>query len=299
MYHLATVFPKIRERRLPLSRDQFMLLLLAVNEIILGIDIYLAHNISYTIVPNEWIPIIFGPLAGIGLLIAGWLAFRKRELATWVATLIFAASIFIGLLGSYFHLMRALLQDAPLAQMLSLDLVVWAPPLFGPITFAGVGVIGMIVAWKEDPADSGTLLLPGGGRLRMPFSKSAVVFLLVSLGILGTVLSSVIDHARTGFHNPWLWLPTIVGVFATVVAAVLGTVEEPNRKELSTFLVAMLLMVAAGLIGSWFHLQTDLTANAQFVQERFLRGAPILAPLNFANMAILGLMILLDPGEDR
>lgn len=299
MYHLATVFPILREKRLPLSRDQFMLLLLAANEIILGIDIYLAHNISYTIVPNEWIPIIFGPLAGLGLLAAGLLALKRRQLATLLATLIFAASIFVGLLGSYFHLMRALLQDAPLSQMLSLDLVVWAPPLFGPITFAGVGFIGMIVAWKEDPADSGSLLLPGGMKLKMPFSKSAAVFLLVSLGMLGTVLSSVIDHARTGFENPWLWLPTIIGVFATVVSAVLGTVDAPDRKELSTFVAAMLLMIAAGLIGSWFHLQTDLTANAQFVQERFLRGAPILAPLNFANMAILGLMVLLDPREDR
>ena len=63
MYYLAEVLPGLRERRLPLSRDQLMLLMAAINQIFLGIDIYLAHKISGTIVPREWIPIIFGPIA--------------------------------------------------------------------------------------------------------------------------------------------------------------------------------------------------------------------------------------------
>ncbi len=54
MHHLAAVFPPLnRIRRLPVSRDQLILLMVAVNEIFLGIDIYLAHSISGTIVPNE------------------------------------------------------------------------------------------------------------------------------------------------------------------------------------------------------------------------------------------------------
>jgi hypothetical protein len=53
-----------RRRWLPMTRDQMMLLMAAVNEIFLGIDTYLAHNISGTIRPYEWIPIVFGPVAG-------------------------------------------------------------------------------------------------------------------------------------------------------------------------------------------------------------------------------------------
>ena len=81
MYHLVTIFPPVRRVRLPVSRDQLMLLMAAINLIFLGIDIYLAHSISGTIVPNEWIPIIFGPVAGILLLVAGLLATRRRPLA--------------------------------------------------------------------------------------------------------------------------------------------------------------------------------------------------------------------------
>jgi hypothetical protein len=34
------------------------------------------------------------------------------------------------------------------------------------------------------------------------------------------------------------------------------------------------------------------------VVERFLRGSPLLAPLLYANFALIGLVVLLDPRED-
>ncbi len=100
MYHLPTVIPPIARLKLPLSRDQLMLLMAATNEIFLGIDIFLAHSTSGTIVPNEWIPIIFGPLAGALLLVAGLIAIRNRPLATIIATIVLLASIAIGFLGA-------------------------------------------------------------------------------------------------------------------------------------------------------------------------------------------------------
>ena len=57
MYYLDTMFPAVTRRfRLPLSRDQLMLLMAAINEIFLGIDIYLAHNINGTITAKRMDP---------------------------------------------------------------------------------------------------------------------------------------------------------------------------------------------------------------------------------------------------
>ena len=53
MYHLATVFPAIKRVRLPFTRDQLVLVMMAVNLFFLSVDIYLAHSISGTIVPNK------------------------------------------------------------------------------------------------------------------------------------------------------------------------------------------------------------------------------------------------------
>jgi hypothetical protein len=298
MYHLATIFPPVQRLKLPLSRDQLMLLMAAVNEIFLGIDIYLAHSISGTIVPREWIPIVFGPAAGLLLLVAGVIALRRRTLATVIASLVLIASIGVGLLGAYYHLVRAILPTAPLGQQVDVGLLVWAPPVIGPLMFSMVGLLGISAAWVESPPDSGVLSLPGGLRLGLPYSKTRAYFFIVGMGSLATVISSVLDHARTSFENPWLWVPTIAGVIGTTVAAMLGALEKPTRADLLTYVLAMLLLILVGVVGAALHVRDNLTAGGVIVTERFIRGAPFLAPLLFANMGALGLIALFDPAEE-
>ncbi len=298
MYHLATLFPPIQRLRLPLSRDQLMLLMAAINLIFLGIDIYLAHSITGTIVPNEWIPIVFGPVAGVLLLVAGLIALKNRPLATVIATIVFTGSIVVGLLGDYFHIMRAILPNAPVGERVTVDLLVWAPPLLGPLMFALVGILGISAAWAEDPPDSGRLNLLSGRHLQLPYSKTRAYFFMIGMGALATVISSVLDHARTHFANPWLWLPTAVGVFATVIAVVIATYEKPRRSDLMVYVGAMLLLIVVGVIGAVLHIGNNLTSEGAIVGERFIRGAPFLAPLLFANMGMLGLIVLLDPTSE-
>jgi hypothetical protein len=297
MYHMATVFPFIKRVRIPITRDQAMLLMLALNEFLLGLETYLAHSISGTIMPKEWIPIIFGPVAGVLLVLAGILALRKRTLAAGIATLIYLTSLVVGLLGVWFHLIRAALPYASLGEMISIPLFIWAPPILGPLTFALVGLMGISAVWLEQPPDSGHLTLLGGRRLHLPFSKTNAFFFMVGLGTLATVISSVLDHARTNFENPWLWLPTGVGIFATIVAVLLGVLDHPQRSDLITYVVAMVLLILVGLLGVLLHIQRNLAAENAIVVERFVRGAPFLAPMLFADMGALGLVILLDPKE--
>lgn len=297
MSMLETAVPIVKKLRIPLSRDQVMLLMAAVNEIFLGIDIYLAHGMDGTIHPKEWIPIIFGPAAGILLLFAGLIAIKHRPTAVITAMLIFAVSIVVGMLGAYFHVVRAILPTAPVGERVTLDLLVWAPPLLGPLTFALVGLLGISAAWREAPADSGILELLGGIKLHMPYSKTRAYFFLISLGTLATVISSVLDHARTHFENPWLWVPTAAGVFGTVTLLAMGAFERPHRPDLLIFLGSMGLLVLTGVVGAYLHVTQNLVSQGTIVGERFLRGAPMLAPLLFANMGTLGIIILMDPKE--
>ena len=297
MYHLARIFPPLRRFDLPVSRDQVMLLIAAVNEIFLGIDIYLAHSISGTIVPNEWIPIIFGPVAGVLLLVAGLVALRWRRKATILANIVFLASIIVGLLGAYFHFVRAILPYGPVGEQVTIDLLVWAPPVVGPLVFSLVGLIGISAAWVEDPPDSGRLVFSMDHTLQLPYSKTRAFFFMVSLGTLATLLSSVLDHARTPFTNLWLWVPTAIGIFAVVVSTLVGLARKPSRGELIVYVIAMLLLVIVGVIGLVLHIMQNLTPQGVLVQERFIRGAPFLAPLLFSNMGAIGLITLLNPSE--
>jgi hypothetical protein len=237
-------------------------------------------------------------VAGALLLLSGIAALRNRPLATVFATFVFIASIAVGLLGAYFHLHRALLPAAPAGDQVTLDLLVWAPPIIGPLTFSLVGLLGISAAWIEDPPDSGVLLLLGGRRMSLPYSKTRAYFFMIALGILATVISSVLDHARTHFVNPWLWAPTLSGVFATAVVFAAGIYDRLRRSDLLIYIATMLLLILVGVVGSILHISQNLTAQGVIVGERFLNGAPFMAPLLFANMGALGLLVLLDPGEN-
>ncbi|GMQ78317.1 MAG: hypothetical protein BMS9Abin02_0820 [Anaerolineae bacterium] len=73
--------------------------------------------------------------------------------------------------------------------------------------------------------------------------------------------------------------------------------EQLRQADIGTFFAAMVLLIAIGLVGFILHIQFDLTAMNEFVPERFLRGAPFLAPMLFANMGMVGLISILDPSE--
>lgn len=274
-----------------------MLLMMALNELLLGLETYLAHLISGTIVPYEYFPIIFGPVAGVILLFAGLISRRNRNFATVIALITFFASIIIGLLGAYFHLLRGLLPNASIEHMFSVSLLVWAPPFLGPLTFVLVGLVGISSLWLEDPVDSGILNLFGKKRLVMPYSKTRAFFLMVSLASLATTISSVLDHARTDFSNPWLWVPTGIGFLAVIVAALLGSIEKPKRSDLAIYTGTMIVMAIMGVVGVILHIDRNLTTEGEVVLERFLRGAPFMAPMLFSDIATIGLLVLLDPNE--
>src|SRR5450759_3145931 len=95
--------------------------------------------------------------------------------------------------------------------------------------------------------------LIGKARIKMPLSKTRAYFFMTGLFILATVLSSVLDHARTNFANPWLWMPTIVGIFATAVTIAMGLINRLDKNDLLTYLVTMGLGGVAGLTGAGRH----------------------------------------------
>ena len=57
----------------------------------------------------------------------------------------------------------------------------------------------------------------------------------------------------------------------------------------------MVAMVVTGLLGVWFHFADNVTSRGLIVAERFIRGAPIMAPLLYANVGLFGVVTLMDP----
>lgn len=281
--------------RMPQTRDQLMLAMVALNELFLGLEIYLAHGANGTIIPGEWLPIYYGLSSGILLTLAGLLATRHRTAASVIATATLVGSAMIGFLGVYFHLARAVLPAAPAGERLTLNLLVWAPPALGPLAYSLAGLLGISAAWDESPPTSGRLVIYKEHAIRLPYSKTRAYIFTVGMGTLSALVSSVLDHARTGFEGAWLWYAAAIGVFGTVVPVAYAAIDRPSRIDSFTYIVAMFFLIGTGVLGSFLHVRSDLVFEHIVVLERFLRGAPPLAPLLFSNLGMLGLIALLDP----
>jgi len=299
MYYLAILFPKLLERRqLPFTRDQVMLAMIVINEFFLGVDHYLAHSISGTIVPAEWPPIIAGPVTGVFLIFAILISKRSRLASAIIATIPLLGTILMGIYGWYLHIDRTVIEGAPVGLKVTIHTLVWAVPIIAPLTASFIGFLGISAAWREEPADTGRLVFMGRSRLQFPFSKTRAYFFLVALGTLACLISSVLDHARTGFVNPWLWFPYVAGLFSVMSAVLLGVINNPSKGDLAVYAVGMFILIAIGLTGTMLHVNSVLSGTGgHIVIERFIRGAPILAPALFADMGMLGLIALLDPTE--
>jgi len=163
----------------------------------------------------------------------------------------------------------------------TLSLVVWGLPPLAPPSFALVGLLGLVGLAKLEQDD-----------------KSHLYFLLSSVGVAIATVSSVFDHIRSGFTNPWLWVPTIAGTFGMIAAFAVGVIRRRERADLITYTVAMAAQLIVGPLGSLLHLYHDLGVGGTIVVERLLRNAPVLAPMVFANMGLMGLLALLDAKDE-
>lgn len=295
--HLTTVAPFLEKIRVPISRDQALLLFVVLNETIMGFETYLAHTLNGTIRFREWIPIVCGPLFGAMLLAAFVIAPRKPKAALWTSVAVLAGSIVVGVLGTYFHFVRTIRPFATSGQRISLELLVWGPSIFAPPTFVLVGLLGLMALSRESEGDAGAFSLPLWRTL--PITKDQAYFWMACMGVVIALVSSLLDHMRTGFENPWLWIPALSGIFGVAVAAMLALFDVPKRADLTVYVLAMGLLLIVGPLGFVLHVLHDVVAGGAIIIERFLRGAPVLAPMVFANMGLLGMLVLLDPRPAR
>lgn len=126
------------------------------------------------------------------------------------------------------------------------------------------------------------------------YSLRQLVLLLVLLGTLGLAIELLLLEHTESLSQ---WLP-LAALAAGFVACVL-VIASPGRRTLRGFQVVMLMFVAIGLLGLYFHMK----GNLEFALERdpalggarlvwkALRGAtPTLAPAALAQLGLLGLL---------
>ena len=297
----STRIPGIGDFQLPVTRNDLLLLLVALTEIGMGVETYLAHLISGSIKPAEAIPVVFGPVAGLILLFALYLRIGRKSmtLSTLVVMGVGAASIGVGVIGSAFHWARAL-PPSTIGQSLRWDWLIYAPPVVGPLAFAGVGILAIIALLEDTKPETGKLTLPGVLTFQTPLPQTRQFFWLVAFGLYAATLSAFLDHGRTEFENIFVWIPTVLGLFGAIVTTVMAIYRHHTETDYFIYFWVMVSMILMGVLGLGLHVNYDLPEGAAGINvERFIRGAPVMAPMLFAIMGSFGLIAMLGAETDE
>ncbi len=287
----TTLFDTV-QFRWQLNRDQLLYLFVSVNLAFLIFDVWISHSINAFRPVYEWIPILATPP---GIVTSFWLAVaRPTRTALWGHAAAMFIGIGVGVIGMAFHLAAAV---AP-AGAVSWAWVVFSAPVLAPLSFAGVSLVGLVTAVREDPPGSGRLWFTDQVRLQAPISKTQHLLWLLGLGLLGAAGASFIDHAQYGY-TLYKWIPVVFGLFATFVTLGFAVAGRTGATDQVIYLWTMVGSMIVGVLGFGFHLSRDMADTGAITFQRMQAFAPIAAPMLFADLGLLGLLIALLPAGEE
>ena len=237
-----------------------------VNLGFLSLDIYLAHSINQFHHEAEYIPLWFSCAAPPLLLAALFLGEGCKFTAVWrdVGHLVGWCTIAIGLIGVILHL------DSRFFHERTIKSLVYAAPFAAPLAYTGLGlllVMNRMVDRKSEEWPRWVLLLALGG-------------------VAGNFVFSLTDHAQNGFYYWTEWIP-VASSALTFGFLVTIFITPVTQRYLWLCAIVLAIQAAVGLLGFALHTSANLHAPSPDLFDRFVFGAPALAPMLFPNLTLL------------
>jgi len=246
---------------------------IVANLAFLALDVWIAHATNHFERAAEWIPFYFS-LAAPLLLVPGMFA---RGLWRVPGLVIGWISVIVGIAGMLYHLQSHFFAEATMRNL------VYTAPFVAPLAYTGLGLLLIL----DRMIDAGTLEW-----------AQWIVFLALG-GFAGNFALSLADHAQNGFFHRGEWIPVASSALACTFLLML-VVRPRDPVLLRASVAVMLLQVLVGTLGFALHLRANFGKPADTLLDRFIYGAPIFAPLLFANLAALawiGMWAMRGPGK--
>lgn len=252
------------------------------NFAVLAADIYLAHSVNQFRRPEEYIPLYFSLIAplvlGLGMI---WKWILDSDLAwRWLGYLVAWSALLVGLAGVLYHLDSRFFADRTLKSL------TYAAPFAAPLAYTGLGFLLLVNRMVDSQTQE----------------WSRWVLFLALGGFAGNFVLSLTDHAANGFFSKTEWIPVVSSALATGFLLV-PLLEKVRRPFLDLCVAVLLFQAGVGVLGFWFHLHANLYVPGRSLLDKFINGAPPMAPLLFPNLvglALIGLCTLVThlPEED-
>jgi len=241
-------------------------LFVLTNFAFLTLDIYLAHSVNRFRHPAEWIPFWFSAVAAASLAPCAFLQWKNRSgvAARRLGLGLGYSSIAVGIAGLLYHL------DSQFFGLWTLKSLVYTAPFLAPLCYSGLGFL-LILNRTVDHHDR-------------QWSQWVTFFALG--GFVGNFVLSLADHAQNGFFHISEWIPVVASALA--IGFLFVALGQRDRQFYRHCFLVLVMQALVGILGFYLHFDASINGFSSSLFENFVYGAPILAPLLFANLFLLG-----------
>ncbi len=235
------------------------------NLAFLALDVYVAHSMNAFRHAAEWIPFAFSLAASVAL-VAGLVPRRPRG-GRLIGLVVGWAAVLVGVAGLVFHL------NSHFFEAQTLKSLVYTAPFVAPLAYTGIGLLLILNRTTDTSSED----------------WARWVLVLALGGFVGNFALSLADHAQNGFFDWREWLAVIfvaigIGFLAT------ATFLQPSYRFIQWCAGVMLAEMVIAIIGFALHGRANLHGPSASMFDNFVFGAPVFAPLLFANLALLALI---------
>lgn len=240
---------------------------MGLNFLLTGVDVLMAHS-QNNFFRWELVPLLYTPLAVLAVLAR--IVFHSNGIVKRTFQMVMWLGIIVGVVGTFFHLAG----NATSSKISLYRLLIAGSPIAAPIAYAGISSYALTCGLYQGTRRQSRLLI------------------LVGLGFLGAVIAAFLDHARLGFTPSYTLIPIVSGTLAALSCFFIAY-GETSRSETYICLTVLALNLLVGILGFGFHLIGDLAGTQTIIWARLLYRNPLLGPLLFCNLAMLGGLSLL------
>ncbi|HTR80514.1 MAG TPA: hypothetical protein VMM58_02715 [Bacteroidota bacterium] len=136
-------------------------------------------------------------------------------------------------------------------------------------------------------------------NIKLPMEKNRFLLMFAGVNLIFTGLDVALAHSINSFVPPYEWIPVYFAPVGAFTCFILAFQLKPTKIIALAHIFLMCVGVLVGVVGMGFHLSQVLSPTGRLSWAWVVFGSPILAPLSFAGISLIGLYGVTTEVRDR
>lgn len=130
--------------------------------------------------------------------------------------------------------------------------------------------------------------------IKLPMEKNRLLLIFVGINLFFTGIDVLLAHSINDYIPVYEWIPIFYFPFGALSCLIIAFQTKPKKWTALIHIALMLMGILVGVLGTAFHGYAVLNPAGYLTWAWIVFGSPILAPLAFAGISLLGLYAITE-----